>query len=251
MNARKTDNQRRPGQTAPGFYLRQAVFLLLAALALWLVFDYTDADMNISRLFFDYSTQSWPYYNAFFTSKVGYLWIKLAIWVYGLALLAGYALSFGKPALAKYRKLLLFLVLAMITVPSEIAVLKDTLHKSRPSQVFEFGGTMPHVKLGEFLPDQPTANNWPGGHASAGATLLSLYFAGYHLSPRWKRAGVLLGVGVSQFMGFVQVMRGQHFFSHNLWTLWFAWLTILTLYYLFDRSPWPSQDKNKSADGDK
>ncbi|RRA38556.1 phosphoesterase, partial [Cronobacter sakazakii] len=34
-------------------------------------------------------------------------------------------------------------------------------------------------------------------------------------------AGIALGLA----MGFGQVMRGAHFFTHNLWAGWWVWLT--------------------------
>ncbi|PPS58283.1 hypothetical protein CRX72_12715 [Pantoea sp. BRM17] len=36
-----------------------------------------------------------------------------------------------------------------------------------------------------------------------------------------------LGVALGLLMGFGQVMRGAHFFSHNLWAGWWVWLAQL------------------------
>lgn len=210
-------------------YKKQFLLLLLTAVLLWLVFDYTELDMYVSRLFYDDQSRSWPYRADFVIEMVGYVWIKYVLIAYGVMILFLLLYSYRKGKLAAKRKLLIFLLLAMIIVPSEIAFLKHTFHKPRPEQVVEFGGTMRHVKLSEFLYDEPSASNWPGGHASGGAALLSLYFASGRF---WRKAGIGLGVIVSQMMGFVQIMRGQHFLSHNLWTLWFSWLTVLILYYL-------------------
>lgn len=214
------------------FYKKQIKLLLLFAVAFWLLFDYTNFDLALSELFFDINTHSWPYYDTFFTKKIGYDWIKILLTIYGLTILILLAYSTKSRYWQKRRKILLFLLACLIIIPSEIAIIKSIALKPRPEQVFQFGGTMPHVKLYNFLFTEPTAKNWPGGHASGGATLMAFYFVWSYKSFYWQKLGLLLGVAVSQFMGFIQVMRGQHFFSHNLWTLWFAWLTILLLHFI-------------------
>ncbi len=216
-------------------YKKHFSFLICSAILLWLVFDYTNIDMYLSSLFFDYKTASWPYYNNFWTATVGYVWIKYLIIIYSISLLLLFVYSYKNTFWQTKRILLLFLLLSMIIIPSEISLLKHTFYKSRPEQVIEFGGNLPHVNLFEFLFDKPNASNWPGGHASGGAALMSLYFVGIHISRFWGIIGLLFGITISQLMGFVQVMRGQHFFSHNLWTLWFAWLTIVLLYFFMTK----------------
>ena len=217
------------------FYKKQCVLLCLGAVLLWLVFDYTNIDIFVSTVFFDAKTSSWPYYNTFLTGKLGYLWIKSLLVLYGVLLSILLACSFKSNSFKVQRKWIVFLLLSMIIVPAEISMLKHTFYKPRPEQVFEFGGNMPHVKLGEFLWNQPSASNWPGGHASGGAALVSLYFAGRQISDNWGKTGLFCGILLSQLMGFVQVARGQHFLSHNLWTLWFAWFTVVSLhFFMFD-----------------
>lgn len=214
------------------FFFKQLLLLTITALLLWLVFDYTNTDIYISSIFYDDSNISWPYYNGFITQTLGYCGIKYLLILYGIILLILFICSFKNPRWQNKRFLVVFLLLAMIIIPSEISFLKHSFHKPNPSQIITFGGNMPHVKLTEFLHDEPKAANWPGGHASGGAALLSLYFVGRYYLSKYRYIGLLLGLVVSQFMGFIQVMRGQHFLSHNLWTVWFAWLTLLFLYYL-------------------
>jgi membrane-associated PAP2 superfamily phosphatase len=31
-------------------------------------------------------------------------------------------------------------------------------------------------------------------------------------------------------MGWAQMMRGEHFLSHNLWTAWLVWLVLFVLF---------------------
>ena len=71
---------------------------------------------------------------------------------------------------------------------------------------------------------------FPGGHASAGFALITGYFAFRLTQPKrayfYLAAGLILGFG----MGWAQMMRGAHFFSHNVWTLWVV-LAVNTLLY--------------------
>lgn len=214
------------------FYKKQFNLLALFALLLWLLFDFTNLDLYLSQMFFDAQSSAWPYYDTFWTKQVGYLWPKYALILYGLSLMCLLVLSFKNSYWQAKRMTIVFLLLSIILVPTEISLLKHTFHKPRPEQIVEFGGIMQHVKLLEFTQDQPSASNWPGGHASGGAALVSLYFIGKQASKFWGKAGLAFGVLSSQIMGFVQVLRGQHFLSHNLWTLWFAWLTVVIIYFL-------------------
>ena len=70
---------------------------------------------------------------------------------------------------------------------------------------------------------------FPGGHAATGFALLAAFFAlwlqGRRLAWFYLGAALVLGLG----MGWTQMMRGAHFFSHNLWTLWFTWLVNVSL----------------------
>lgn len=64
---------------------------------------------------------------------------------------------------------------------------------------------------------------WPGGHASAGFGIIAGYFALRQQKPDWARRLLVLGIVLGTVMGAVQVVRGAHFVSHNLWSLWLVW----------------------------
>lgn len=61
---------------------------------------------------------------------------------------------------------------------------------------------------------------FPGGHASTGFALMTGFFV-FRLS-RHKYASMFLmvGLGTGFILGWGQMMRGQHFLSHNLWSAW-------------------------------
>lgn len=61
---------------------------------------------------------------------------------------------------------------------------------------------------------------FPGGHASTGFALITGFFV-YRLSQH-RRALTFLYAGliIGFILGWGQMMRGEHFLSHNLWTAW-------------------------------
>lgn len=71
---------------------------------------------------------------------------------------------------------------------------------------------------------------FPGGHASCGFALLTGYFVYKQSQPKYAYFYLSLGLVLGFAMGWTQMMRGAHFISHNLWTLWLMWL-INTLAY--------------------
>lgn len=79
---------------------------------------------------------------------------------------------------------------------------------------------------------------FPGGHASAGFSLLILYFAYRPFYPQLARYGLIFALTMGILMSAVQMLRGAHFLSHNLWALWWSWLIDYLIYKLW-KIYWP------------
>jgi membrane-associated PAP2 superfamily phosphatase len=63
--------------------------------------------------------------------------------------------------------------------------------------------------------------------------VMGLFFAFWRERPRLAWSFVVLGVVLGLAMGYGQVMRGAHFFSHNLWAGWWVWFSQVVVYGLF------------------
>lgn len=111
--------------------------------------------------------------------------------------------------------------LALATVSG----LKQLSLTSCPSALIEFGGPAAHVSHWAWgVSDGGTGHCFPGGHVSSAFGFMALAFP--WLARRDARsqrlgAGVLGGIGLfGLVLGLSQTLRGAHFPSHTLWSLW-------------------------------
>jgi membrane-associated PAP2 superfamily phosphatase len=113
------------------------------------------------------------------------------------------------------------LVLATLIATLLVVAAKQLSKTSCPWSLAEFGGIaryVSHWQWGEA--DGGGGRCFPGGHSSAGFAFVGAAFWLRTVAPRlgvsvWLSAGA---AGLT--LGWVQQMRGAHFFSHTLW----AWV---------------------------
>lgn len=73
---------------------------------------------------------------------------------------------------------------------------------------------------------------FPGGHASTGFALLAGYFV-YRLSqPQRAKIFLYAALIVGFILGWGQMMRGEHFLSHNLWTAWIIYAFNSAIFFI-------------------
>ncbi|MGX5870808.1 phosphatase PAP2 family protein [Enterobacter cloacae] len=114
-----------------------------------------------------------------------------------------------------------------------VGVLKSLSHHSCPWDLVEYGGKAVSYPLFSSAPaDSGPGRCFPGGHASSGFMVMGLFFAFWRERPRLAWSFVTFGVVLGLAMGFGQVMRGAHFFSHNLWAGWWVWFSQVAVYGL-------------------
>ncbi|MDE4083223.1 MULTISPECIES: phosphatase PAP2 family protein [Enterobacter cloacae complex] len=114
-----------------------------------------------------------------------------------------------------------------------VGALKSLSHHSCPWDLVEYGGKAVSYPLFSAVPaDSGPGRCFPGGHASSGFMIMGLFFAFWRERPRLAWAFVALGAAMGLLMGFGQVMRGAHFFSHNLWAGWWVWFSQVLVYGL-------------------
>lgn len=123
-----------------------------------------------------------------------------------------------------------WLLIAQLLPALLVSILKQESIHACPWDLAEYGGYAPYIPLFGHLPAGISPGKClPGGHASAGYAMLAFYFGFRDDQPRLAALALWGGLLLGTLMGWIQVMRGAHFLSHNLWSLWVTWITLLVL----------------------
>lgn len=158
---------------------------------------------------------------------------KQVVILIALAAVVGFVLSFWVPVLFAWRRALGYVVLALVLSTGIVRPLKVLTQVHCPWSLKEFGGIETYTALlQERAPAMEPGRCWPGGHASSGFALLSLFFALRDRYPRAARAALCGALALGALFSLGRMMQGAHFLSHNVWTLLLDWVICLVLYRL-------------------
>ena len=213
-------------------FLLRHITPAIAAVALLLVFERTGVDSIVSGWFFDPVAHDFPLRHHFIMETVGHQLMKELVLIVCCCAIGLYLLSFVLPEVRPHRRVLLFLALGMMLAPLAVVLMKALSARHCPWDVLDYGGFAPHLSLFERLPSAMAPGHcFPGGHASAGFSLLAFYFAGHASGNRHLAAlGLFGGLAAGFGFGMARVAQGAHFLSHNLWSAVVCWLVILCVY---------------------
>ena len=216
------------------FYLWQGALLALAALLLAWVFHATRLDLQLEAPYYDAVNHTFPWRYAWVTKYLLHRYLKVALIVAGLLVwaVALRARFVGAPRfLAGRTRRWWVIAWCFVLVPLASAVLRRLSPMHCPWDIAEFGGRMPYLDAVRALSaNVPPGHCAPAGYMTVGTWLLAFALLWY---PERRARSVVIGVGlvlVSLALGWVQQMRGAHFLSHSLWSLWWSWLVILAVH---------------------
>ena len=205
--------------------MKQIIILFLIIIITILTFGYTTIDETIQNQFYNFDTHKWILdrdlqpYKFIFYDGIKKLLILIAI---------SFLISFFISRFQSYKKGILIVILSSILIPIFIGFLKKETNMPCPKNRIEYGGIYPKTKVWENYPknfQKPKIKCWPAGHASGGFALMSLFF----LFRKRKNKIIALSIGLSigWIMGIYKMLIGDHFLSHTILTMEFAWLIIL------------------------
>ncbi len=200
-----------------------SILLVLGMVFTWMSQDGA-IDFWLSNYFFDGISHTFFLKDAPLLKSVGHAFLKNVTACFLLIGIVLAILSFPLKRLRLMRgPLIEFCILAGLSVLLISRLKSHSIH-SCPWDLSMYGGHAIWLPLFDNLASniQP-GHCWPGGHASGGFALIAGYFSFLDYRPKWARLFLTSGLLLGLLMGFVQVMRGAHFISHNLWTLWFIW----------------------------
>lgn len=208
---------------------------ILAAVLLYciimLVLEYAGADIWLANTLFQLEGMTWSLKHHWLTEGVlhtGGRWLNycgvIAVLTVTLYWHRHQHHAQKRPAI---RRLCLSLALSFISVN----YLKAITNIDCPWDLSMFGGDMPYIPLLADKPDVlPLARCFPAGHASAGYAWISLYYFFDHIAPHWKLPGLLIGLVAGLVFGIGQQLRGAHFLSHDLTTLFLCGLIAFVVF---------------------
>ncbi len=207
--------------------------LIPATLILLGVFcQYSGVDEYIIRLFYDASTQTWPYESLWLTAGLIHIGGKDLIVCISIGLVFSLVLSFFNTKFARYRLDLTYVILSMASGIGTVAIIKNTTHIYSPSKLLDFGGTLPHIRLFDPVPTgAPIGHAFPSGHASGAFALVSIYLLLAATGSKWKYPALCFSLTLGFIFGFTQQARGKHFFSHDLIALAICWMAATIVLY--------------------
>ncbi|WP_229415049.1 phosphatase PAP2 family protein [Massilia aurea] len=212
---------------------RLAVALAAAALVIFWIGRCTDVDLALADAVFDAGGGVFPWRHAWLAETFSHVILKwllmlLALGFIGRALADLISPRAGMDARARLR--LRIVALSALLVPLAISMLKQFSTSHCPWDLLRYGGDQPYVRLFEALPAGAVAGQClPAGHASSALWLLSLAVYWLPARPRMASAVAALALAFGAAIGYLQQLRGAHFMTHTLWSIWIACAIVLFL----------------------
>ena len=207
-------------------FKRALLMLAASALAIAWLGAFTDVDLRLARAMYDPATRAFPMRHAWLAETFSHVYLKQFLVLLAGSVLLLVAFDCWRPRARwspAFRQRLRVVALSSILVPLAISLLKQASSSHCPWDLGEFGGAEVYVRLLQApLPGTLAGHCLPAGHASSGLWLIAL--AGFWL-PHRPRIAAAVFVGALAFgfsLGWMQQLRGAHFLTHTLWSMWWA-----------------------------
>lgn len=217
-----------PYSNSNKFFIGNSFLLGVLFLILWFCFPVGGAlDMYFIQPWID-ATGHFPLKDNWYLEEINHKLVKHIIIAFYVIVLITWIASFKVEKLKPYCWQLGYLFWVSIFSTAIISILKSQSAHACPwamtketalGYVWDFSATKGHC--------------FPGGHASAGFSLLTGFFVFRKSHTKIAYLFLFLGVALGLITGWGQVMRGAHFLSHNLWTGWIIFAFNLFLYRIF------------------
>jgi len=223
-------------------YTGIALTLLITPFLLILITLLTDWDLQLADLVFDFTTNTFPLRHAWLTEEFNHVILKRVLTAAAIGFLLLVIWDFILPRKWSWIRRFQFRVVALsaVSIPAAISLIKLQSDSHCPWDLQRYGGTEPYVRLFESLPLGVSAGQcMPAGHASSALWLISLsvFFLPYRVKSAVSTLVIFLMLGLG--VGWMQQLRGAHFLTHTLWSMWISLLTLATILFALDR--WPER----------
>ena len=120
--------------------------------------------------------------------------------------------------------------LSAVLVPLVTSLLKSRSIAHCPWDLARYGGAEPYVRIFEALPLGASAGHClPAGHASSALWLVSVLVFWLPGAPRKAMLAAVFSLAAGFAVGWMQQLRGAHFLTHTLWSMWIACAIVFAL----------------------
>ncbi|WP_229490355.1 phosphatase PAP2 family protein [Pseudoduganella namucuonensis] len=196
-----------------------------ALLILW-IGAYTDLDLRLANAMYDARAHTFPWRHAWLTEQFGHGLLKSALTALAaiaILLCAGEQLLRKRYPRPWWRLRLRLLAACAMLIPTATSLLKQASKSHCPWDLERFGGSQQYYRLLEHVPAWVEAGKClPGGHASTALWLVGVGVFWLPHRPRTALAASGASVAFGAAVGWLQQMRGAHFLTHTLWSVWIA-----------------------------
>ncbi len=212
--------------------LSRPLTLGFAALCLVLALEtFTNTDVWLQNYFYDAANMQWlinPLRHKELTVFF-YDGLKRALMIFAACCLLNLLLSIKIGTLRQYNHFCVVMLLSFILVPTIVAGAKYYTNVYCPYQLDIYNGAYPFVRVLESYPadfvQTKIGKCFPAGHATAGFAFMGLFYAFRQRANR--RLGLAIGLGLGWMAGIYQMLRGQHFLSHTLFSMIASFMLIM------------------------
>lgn len=206
------------------------VTVALAAVSWWA--NASGLDLRIAHALFNPALDDFPLRANRLLELLGHrLVLVLPI---GVALGAAgvVAASFRVPSWRRWRGPALALAATCLVGQLLVNQIKHYTTLPRPYDLDTLGGYTPYPLRWWTWARAQAGGALPSGHAGAGYSMLTLYFAGWALNrPSWRWWGLAVGMSAGVLFSMVRILQGAHFLSQTLWSATLLWF-LAALFFL-------------------
>ncbi|MBD8530890.1 MULTISPECIES: phosphatase PAP2 family protein [unclassified Massilia] len=222
-----------PRLLGAGQLLRLCAWLAASAALIFWLGHFTDIDLDLADAVYDAGIHAFPWRYTWLADTFNHTILKgvltlAAAWFVLAAARDAWRPRAGRTALDRLR--LRVVGLSAVLVPVVISTLKQASVAHCPWDLARYGGSEPYLRLFEALPPGVAAGHClPAGHASSALWLLSLCVLWLPARPRRACRVALAALLFGGLVGWMQQLRGAHFLTHTLWSIWLACAVVLAI----------------------
>ncbi len=195
--------------------------------------NYTDLDIKLQNLFYDSTSKEWLINRTkhHLLALYFYQGPKFLMAFVGIFCIIWLFLSRKDQKFKRHDAEIMTLLLSLIFVPLIIAGAKDFTNVYCPHQLDIYDGAFPYIRILESYPanfiQTKIGKCFPAGHATVGFCYLALFYC--FKRPQYRIAGLLVGLALGWTAAIYQMLRGEHFLSHSLFSCIASFMVVSTV----------------------